>query len=213
MAPPDSRAAHVGYHLIGGGRRQFERSVAWRPDLKQRVRRLFFAGATAGYLGTIAAGTALLVGLAVWYAVAHGWSGAALALVVLLTVVPASEVAIQLLQRLISAFIPPRRLPRLELTAVPATARTMVIVPTLLDSVERVADLIAHLEVQALGNVDPHIHFALLSDFVDAPTETMPHDEEILAATRAGIAELNARHAPDGHSRFFLFHRLRQVSD
>ena len=44
-------------------------------------------------------------------------AGAALALVVvaLLTIVPASEVAIQLLQRLISSCIPPRRLPRLEL--------------------------------------------------------------------------------------------------
>ena len=58
---PDARDAHVGYHLIGGGRRQFERSVAWQPDLTQRVRRLFFACATPGYLGTIAAGTALLV--------------------------------------------------------------------------------------------------------------------------------------------------------
>ena len=37
----------------------------------------------------------------------------------------------------------------------------MVIVPTLLDTVARVEDLLAHLEVQALGNVDPHIHFAL----------------------------------------------------
>ena len=56
---PDSRESHVGHHLIGAGRRQFERSVAWRPDLTQRVRRLFFACATPGYLGTIAAGTAV----------------------------------------------------------------------------------------------------------------------------------------------------------
>ena len=55
---PDSRASHVGYHLIGGGRREFERSVAWQPDLKQRLRRLFFACATPGYLGSIVAGTA-----------------------------------------------------------------------------------------------------------------------------------------------------------
>jgi cyclic beta-1,2-glucan synthetase len=213
VSQPDSRASHVGYHLIGGGRRAFERSVAWRPDFTHQVRRLFFAWATVGYLGTIAAGTAILVALAVWYAAAHGWSGAALALVALLAMVPASEVVIQLLQRLISSLIPPRRLPRLELTAVPPHAKTMVIVPTLLDSVERVEDLITHLEVQALGNVDPHIHFALLSDFLDAPTETMPLDGEILEAARAGIAALNARHASDGPSRFFLFHRMRQWNE
>ena len=51
---PDDRATHVGYHLIGPGRRAFERSVAWQPDLRHRVRRLFFAWATPIYLGSIA---------------------------------------------------------------------------------------------------------------------------------------------------------------
>ncbi|HWN86765.1 MAG TPA: DUF3131 domain-containing protein, partial [Vicinamibacterales bacterium] len=207
---PDDRAAHVGYHLIGAGRRPFEVSVAWQPDLAHRIRRLFFAWATPGYLGTIAAGTALLVALAVAYAQRQGWSGVGLGVVALLTVVPASELVIHLLQRLIGVLIPPRRLPRIELDHVPASARTMVIVPTLLDSVARVEELVAHLEVQALGNLDPRIHFALLSDFPDAATETQPKDAEILEAARAGITALNARHAADGADRFFLFHRLRQ---
>ena len=205
----DARASHVGYHLIGGGRKQFERSVAWHPNLKQRVRRFFFAWATSSYLGTIAAGTLLLVAIAAAYARLHGWRDPALLVLALLTAVPASELVIQLLQRIIGYLIPPRRLPRIELDAVPASARTMVIVPTLFDSVQRVEDLIAHLEVQALGNIDPHIHFALLSDFRDAQTETLPQDEGILHAARTGIAALNARYA-DGGTRFFLFHRHRQ---
>ena len=53
---PGSREAHVGYYLIGGGRRQFERSVDWSPGAFQHLRRQFFRFATAGYLGTIAAG-------------------------------------------------------------------------------------------------------------------------------------------------------------
>jgi cyclic beta-1,2-glucan synthetase len=206
---PDARAAHIGYHLIGAGRRQFERSIAWEPGPRQRVRRLFFAYATAGYLGSIAAGTALLVGPAVAYAWLHGWRGASLLLVALLTMIPASELTIQVLQRMISYLIPPRRLPRIELEAVPPAARTMVVVPTILDSVEGVKHLVAHLEVQALGNLDPHVHFALLTDFGDAAAETLPRDAEILETARAGIAALNARHASDG-CRFFLFHRLRQ---
>jgi cyclic beta-1,2-glucan synthetase len=210
---PEARAAHVGYHLIGGGRRQFEHSVAWQPDLRQRIRRLFFACATPGYLGTIAAGTGALVAMAVGYAWLHGWRGGSLVFVALLTLVPASELAIQLLQRLISYLIPPRRLPRFELDAVPASARTMVIVPTILESTERVADLVAHLEVQALGNLDPHIHFAILSDFPDASTETLPRDADILQAARDGIAALNARHGDGRTDRFFLFHRLRQWNE
>ncbi|HEY6360870.1 MAG TPA: hypothetical protein VIX63_07175, partial [Vicinamibacterales bacterium] len=210
---PDARAAHVGYHLIGSGRRQFERSAAWVPRARQRIRRFFFRYATLGYLGTIGAGTALLVAAALTYAYVHGWRGGALLIVALLAFVPASELTIQIVQRIVSHLIPPRRLPRLEFDRVPGSARTMVIVPTILDSVEQVRDLLAHLEVQALGNVDPHVHFAVLSDFRDAASETMPQDAEILAEARAGIEALNARHAAERGHRFFLFHRLRQWNE
>ena len=204
---PDDRAAHVGYHLIGRGRRGFEKAIGWRPTLRSRLRRSCFRWATPLYLGAISLGTAFLVGLAVAYAGGHGSQGLGLILVALLTAIPASELTIQILQRLVSYRVPPRRLPRLELDRVPASAKTMVIVPTILDRHENVADFLGHLEVQALGNVDPNVHFAVLSDFRDARTETLPQDAEILAAARTGIEALNSKH---GHGRFLLFHRLRQ---
>lgn len=210
---PHGRGTHVGYHLIGTGRRAFEQSVDWQPKPRERLRRLFFRCATPGYLGTISLGTATLVAAALSYAHVHGWRGAALALVALLTVVPASELTIQILQRIISHLIPPRRLPRLDLERVPASARTMVIVPTILDRAEHVADFLAHLEVQALGNVDAHIHFAVLSDFRDAATETAPRDAGILDAARAGIEALNRKHGNGRSDRFFLFHRRRQWNE
>src|SRR5204863_4922342 len=92
-------------------------------------------------------------------------------------------------------------------------ARTMVIVPTMLDSVARVHELLAHLEVQALGNVDPHIHFALLTDFRDAATEALASDAAILEEARTGIRALNQKHAADGGDVFYLFHRERQWND
>ena len=210
---PDDRGTHVGYHLIGSGRLAFEQSVAWRPHPGKRVRRFFFRRATPVYLGAIALGTGLLVGAPVVYAHAHGWSGAALMLVALLTIVPASELTIQILQRVISQLIPPRRLPRLELERVPSSARTMVIVPTILDRAGDVAEFLAHLEVQALGNVDSHVHFAVLSDFPDATSEVLPEDDAILEAARAGIEALNGKHGGGRRDRFYLFHRRRQWNE
>jgi cellobiose phosphorylase len=210
---PDARDAHIGYYLIGEGRQQFEQGIGWEPGIGVRLRRAFFRYATAGYLGSIAVGTLALVAIAVRYAQAHGWHWPMLLLVVLLMLVPTSELTIQILQRLISRFIPPRRLPRLELVRVPESARTMVIVPTILDSVERARELVAHIEVQALGNLDPRIHFALLTDFKDADAATLPHDAEILAAATDGIKALNAKHGDGGPDRFFLFHRTRQWNE
>ncbi|HET8646085.1 MAG TPA: glycosyltransferase family 2 protein, partial [Vicinamibacteria bacterium] len=103
------------------------------------------------------------------------------------------------------------RLPRLDFThGIPDSGRTMVIVPTLLGAPEEVNELVEHLEVLALANLDPRIHFALLTDFKDAPRQAMPGDEESLAAARAGIEALNARFTAD---RFFLFHRQRRWND
>src|SRR4051812_44341663 len=61
---PGAREAHVGHYLIGGGRQQFEEGIGWEPGVGVRLRRTFFRCATPGYLGTIALGTAGLVGAA-----------------------------------------------------------------------------------------------------------------------------------------------------
>ena len=189
-------AAHVGHHLIGKGRVDLEADVAYRPRLVRRVRRFAFAHATAAYLGSIALLTALLLGLGFSYARGHSDSAGSLAGVALLLLLPASDVAIALVQSLCARLAPPRRLPRLDYQAgVPENARTMVVVPTLLASVERATELLEHLEVLALGNLDPRVHFVLLSDFTDAPAREMPQDAAILSTVRAGVEALNARHA------------------
>ncbi len=207
---PDARGAHVGEHLIGNGRRQFERSVDWVPKPGQRIRRLCFRYATKIYLGAIGAGALLLAGAALRYAYATGRPGATtVAAVALLTLILASEFVIQVVQRLVSALIPPRRLPRLEFERIPTEARTMVVIPTLLEDLTQVKELLSHLEVQALGNFDPQIHFALLTDFRDAVTETKASDDALVAEARLGIAALNRKHTEDGVCRFFLFHRQR----
>jgi cyclic beta-1,2-glucan synthetase len=208
---PSARAAHVGHHLIGRGRRGFEADVAYHPGLAKGIRRGAFAHATSVYLGTIALFTAALVGAGTMYA--RRWHGSILEQVVvaLLLLVPASQVAIAFTQRLAARFVPPRRLPRLDLTSgIPDDARTLVVVPTLLTSVKGVEQLVEHVEVLALGNVDPHVHFAILGDYVDARAREMPEDPAILAAARAGVERLNARLGEGRDDRFFLLHRARQ---
>src|SRR5205814_2112295 len=63
----DDREAHVGYHLVGRGRRELEADLAYRPRLKKRLRRLVFAHATFAYLAPIAAIAGLLVAAATLY--------------------------------------------------------------------------------------------------------------------------------------------------
>jgi cyclic beta-1,2-glucan synthetase len=202
----DTRDSHVGFFLIGKGRRAFERQLSFRRSPFQQLRGAFFAHAILLYLGMIAI---LTTGLVTFSALAVEGSGYSLA-VALLALLPASEVAIGLTQWMVGAWVPPRRLPRLDLeNGVPEEGRTMVVIPTLLTSVEGVRELLEHLEVQALGNMDPRITFAILGDFADASAEMMPPDAEILAEASAGIQGLNLRHRLGGREPFYLFHRKR----
>jgi cyclic beta-1,2-glucan synthetase len=47
----------------------------------------------------------------------------------------------------------------------------------MLTSTRNIEDLVEALEVRFLANRDDSLHFALLTDFRDAPEETLPEDE------------------------------------
>lgn len=205
------RTSHVGYHLLDAGRAGLESELAFKPTWSRLGRRWLGRHATAAYLGAIGLLTA--AGLVVLDLYAHraGATPAIRGLVGLLALLPASELAVLCVQRAVAAWVGPGRLPRLELAAgVPDTARTMVVIPTMLTSLPGVEALIEHVEVLALGNLDPHIHVAILSDFADMATEDAPDDARLLARARDGIQTLNDRFGAGTADRFFLFHRDRQ---
>src|SRR5207237_6866471 len=66
------------------------------------------------------------------------------------------------------------------------------------------------LEIRFLGNRDPNLQFALLTDFRDAPEQDVAGDADVLAAAIAGIEELNRRFDT---TQFSLFHRRRVWSE
>ena len=206
------RQAHVGYHLVDRGRADLEVDVAYQPGVRVRLRRLLLTHASGVYLGALALGTGVLLLGVVRYASAAGASPFLAGLAALLAVLPLSDAVLAFLQYIVVHVVKPRRLPRLDFTAgVSADARTMVVVPTMLTSLAGVEALVEHLEVLALGNLDPCIHFALLSDFADDTNQAdSPDDLVLLDRACVGIQELNAKYGAQHADRFFLFHRDRQ---
>jgi len=208
----DDRRADPGYYLISSGRQAFERELGFRVSWKRRLLRLYRRGAAAGYLGSIALFTALIAALPLLHERKAGVADWDLALLGLLAVVPASDLAIALVNQLVSDWLGPRMLPRLELrNGVTPQLRTIVVVPVLLTSQHVIEELVERLEVHYLANSDDDLRLALLSDWVDAPGESIPGDDDLLAVAVDGIARLNKIHGPtaDGGERFLLLHRRR----
>ncbi len=205
-AAGQARAAHIGYYLVGAGRPAFEAQLGYRPSPVERLQRAALRTPTPLYLGGIGGLTIGLLGGALAVAGVSPRRRAGLAAAALL-LLPATDVAQGLVNWTITRLVKPRVLPRLDLSdGIPGELRTMVVVPMLLLTSASVEGQLDRLEVIYLANSDPHLHFALLSDFADATSPDMPGDAALLQAAMDRVEELNRRHGAD---RFFLFHRRR----
>jgi cyclic beta-1,2-glucan synthetase len=151
---------------------------------------------------------ALLGVLAVRAAPGHPWL---CALALLAALLPVSELAVGVVNYVLTLFLPPRTLPKPAFRdGIPADCATFVVMPSMLVRPQSAASLLERLEIHYLANPDPPLYFALLTDFADAPVEHRPEDGTYVKAALDGVAELNRRHAAGGPPRFFLFHRRRQ---
>ena len=107
----------------------------------------------------------------------------------------ASHLAVALVNWIAPLVVRPRALPRLDFSiGIPSVSRTLVVVPTMLSSTQGIDALAEALEVRFLANRDAHLHFALLTDFLDAPAQVLPGDEALLAHARGCIETLNRRY-------------------
>jgi cyclic beta-1,2-glucan synthetase len=213
-APPP-REGHVGYYLIDRGRRALELKAGMRPSVWGALRRwarrwplflylvssgLVTAGATAAFVCRFRGAPPL------WSAPPLVWG---------LLAVPfalcATHLGVALSNWLVTLLVAARRLPRLDFSAgIPPESRTIVVVPSMLSSADGIKELLEGLEVRYLANRDDNLHFALLTDFVDAPQETLSTDAELLNLAREGVLALNRRYEAQREDIFLLFHRPRR---
>ena len=211
---PLQRARDPGHHLIGAGRHALEAAIGFRPPLRLSLARLTSKTGIGAYIAAVFATWMLLMG-AVLALLAPGLDALALWGAGWLALLPAWSAATACVDRLATWKTVPALLPALALRAgIPASLRTMLVVPTLLHSVDSIAADVERLEVHYLSGQAGDISFALLSDFVDAPRATMDDDAALLACAANAIAVLNTRHdpAPGPRPRFVLLHRARRLN-
>ncbi|HEX6044386.1 MAG TPA: hypothetical protein VFZ22_07850, partial [Pyrinomonadaceae bacterium] len=198
---------HVGFYLIDDGLDRLEKQFRYQPRTVERLRRWLLRHPTGSYLGTLTLLTLLVLIFILVAMRQFGVSWEFMVLTAFLALLPASDLAVTVLNWDLTHFFPPRLLPRMDTAAgIPEDARTFVVVPTIFINEEQVQELVERLQVHFLANQDPNIYFALLGDFPDAQTEATPNDAALLDVAQSGIEALNRNH---GEARFHLFHRKR----
>jgi cyclic beta-1,2-glucan synthetase len=207
----DSVTSHVGFYLVDRGIARLEDAIKVRRTTLDRMRRVARRAVLPFYLGAIGLMTLVFTAGLLALADRDRLGAGLLVLFGVVAVLAASQLATALANWVATAWVTPRRLPRLDFSAgVAEGLRTLVVVPSLLGSAEGVEALLEALEVRFLGNRDPLVHFGLLTDPPDADTERRDDDAARLAQAEAGIQALNAKYPGMGCDHFFLLHRPRQ---
>ena len=205
------RLSHVGYYLIGEGRLTVEEHLGYKPVIRERARRLLLTHPASAYFGGIPLLTAAaLVGVGL-LALGMGGTLAQSFVAILLFSMPAWDLAIKVMHWCVTHILPPRVLPKLDpRQGIRPENATIVVIPALLNDPGEVPGLLRQLELHYLGNTDPYLSFALLTDFADAPQEAMPGDAELLGTAVEGVRALNRQYARERGDPFYLFHRDRK---
>lgn len=207
------RSAFVGYYLVDQGRAELERIAKMKHSAMQSLRRAAGRAPVFLYLSSImlltGAGTAGMLLLAY----NQGFPGGLVLMVLGLAALAGSgQLAISLANWISTLIVRPKSLPRMDFSkGIPEEFRTLITVPTMLSGEADIEELIEALEVRFLANRENHLHFSLLTDLLDADTETTPRDEALVALVSKRIEELNEKYKQDGlPDIFFLFHRSRR---
>ena len=235
-------ATHIGEFLLGKGRALLEERISYQPDVKTTIGRWVFQHASAVYLLSI---TLLLVLILAPLSSAEDlqnilgttlspfspfWQATGKWIILILLagaiLIPALTVVTSLVNWLITLFVRPRILPKLNFKdGIPDPFKTLVVIPALISSREDIDSLVQQLELHYLRNPEPGLTFAMLTDFNDADDETTPGDADLLQYAISAIKALNARYEisisngdersstddppREGETRFVFLHRKR----
>jgi len=203
------RESHIGYYLVAEGTDLLCRRVGYHPTFGERVRGWLRTHPDEYLLVGISVLTLVIMTGVLWLLTPSDTPLSIILVSMLILLLPSSQAAVQLMNYLTTNLLRPTTLPKLDFSrGAPNDCATLVAIPTLLLNDGQVRHLVEELEVRYLGNHDPNVHFAIVSDLPDSH-EPAPEDSELVDLCSKLITELNERYAAKKAGTFFHLHRHR----
>lgn len=136
----------------------------------------------------------------IWFAIILG----------ILLIIPIQTIIVQIAQYILGKFVKPKSIPKLDFEqGVPKEYATFVVIPTIVNSKQKVQKIMKNLEKYYMANKSDNIYFALLGDCTAGKNETEKFDEEVINAGIEEAQKLNNKY-PDGtFTKFNFLYRKR----
>ncbi len=194
---------HIGYYLIDKGINElyqvlnYKTSRKMKPNDKAKVYILaitFFSVITAIGLTSILNIKNLALNI--------------LSFIILL--IPSSEIIVQIAQYILSKVVKPKLIPKMDFSnGINEENTTIVVIPTILKTKEKVKELMRKLEVFYIANKSDNIYFALLGDCSESSQKEEKFDNEVVEEGLNQAKLLNEKYHKQDTPIFHFLYRNR----
>ena len=125
----------------------------------------------------------------------------------LILIIPVSQIIIQIFNQLLTSITPTRVIPKLDYTkGIPDSAKTMVVIPTIVSDTKKIKDMFDTLESFYLENKKDNLYFTLLGDTKAGSEKEYDYDREISKFGQEYAENLNKKYKKD---LFYFIYRKR----
>ena len=210
--PRETKEAHIGYYLIDQGINELYEALKYRNNKKmnEKDKTKFYIWTTTFFSILISLGISVLLNARI-----HNIWLFITSFVVFL--IPSSELGIQIIQYILNKIVKPKLIPKLDFSnGINKENSTMVVIPTIVKSKEKVKELMKKLEVYYLANKSKNLYFTLLGDCSQSDKEDEEFDQEIIEEGIEQVEKLNKKYEKEQGSNLEIFqfiYRKREFNE
>ncbi len=208
---PDKRLSHIGYYLIDDGIWE----LAEKLQIKNKDKICNFKKQNLNeYIFGIYIIT-FLISCLVSKTIFNQTSNIVISIISLILIfIPVSEIVTKVIQYILGKIVKPKNIPKMNyLEGIPENSTTMVVIPTIINSVEKAKELSKKLEVFYIANKSDNLYFTLLGDASTQKKLELKEDDEIYNVAKEEIKKLNEKYKVDKMPIFNYMQRQRSFNE
>ena len=183
------KKSHIGYYLLGKNKNIILETLGCKP------KKIMNESQKANYYISMIWVITVIISFLISMTLINKTSTVGVIFAFILLIIPVSELVVQLAQYLLGKFVKPKLIPKIDFyNGIDKENSTMVVIPTILKSKEKVQELVNKLEVYYLANKSENLYFCLLGDCSESSREIEEFDKEIIEEGKKLVEELNKKY-------------------
>ncbi len=202
----NKKQSHIGYYLIGDGRKELGYKLETKYNLMQNREEK-----AKGYILSNIIIPLILAILFGFISVIASKSIGTGVITAILIYIPITEIYMKLCNYILGKSIKPKLIPKMDFSSgVPEELASFIVVPTIVKKGERVQEIVKKLEVYYIANKSENLYFALLGDAAASQEENEEYDDEVIHSGFEAVQSLNKKYKKDDFPIFHFLYRKRK---